>query len=541
MVVQPSFYSSLLVSAVSMVFAFSAYANEPEAQFKPIKAWEVGAANASPLAAECVVQNEFNNGFLLQFEGGSNWVQALNINFRQNVFETGKIYDVKVSVPGREAIAVQAKGLKQNILSIPVKTHKELYKAARDSAVVDLDVEGNAFRFYMTGFTTAAMQFEKCMANGGKPVEPKVAEVSPPPPPSEPVVTDEKPGLKMPPKMQDKNSAASEFEVNEAMAMEVKETNMVGIEEIAPPVPQPEIIEVTQKDVQQPIADQASVQDNQNGNMPVATMPDEVGKSHQRLSQQLAAQLESNPDLAAVEEFKNPAKQNADETNNAPIEENKDSVVLPSPVEVESPINTEDQEKAEIIIEVTEPKDITPVEPEKKAVVEPPLEAAVDVAEIPAAPPEKEPLVKTYTETKKIEADLTPLADQVTLRNRNAQLAEVAALQEKISNLQAENVALNDELSTALREGEQERLSISSENWNLEQATMLYNEAERQNKKLGMQLQKERAQWAMEKKELEMMLFDPDLTTQEQLAKLSKLEQELAAAKARIRQLEGNP
>ena len=150
-----------------------------------------------------------------------------------------------------------------------------------------------------------------------------------------------------------------------------------------------------------------------------------------------------------------------------------------------------------------------------------------------------EPFVKVQRTTSQFEADMTPYAPAPQTQPSTGELARLATLEEKIDALQAENAALNDELNTALREGEEERLSISSENWNLEKATMLYNEAERQNKKLGMQLQKERAQWAMEKKELEAMLFDPQLTTQEQLAKLSRLEQELEAAKARIRQLEG--
>ena len=69
---------------------------------------------------------------------------------------------------------------------------------------------------------------------------------------------------------------------------------------------------------------------------------------------------------------------------------------------------------------------------------------------------------------------------------------------------------------------------------------MRYNEAERQLQKLGQQLQQERAQHAMERKELEAMLFDPQLTEQEQLARLNQLEQELEAARMQIRQFGGS-
>jgi len=113
-------------------------------------------------------------------------------------------------------------------------------------------------------------------------------------------------------------------------------------------------------------------------------------------------------------------------------------------------------------------------------------------------------------------------------------LAKITALETALEKARAENEALNDELKISLKESQQEVMTVESENWNLERATMRFNEAERQMKKLGQQLQKERAQWAMEKKELETMLFDPEVTSQEQLARLSKLEQELNAAKAEL-------
>ena len=103
-----------------------------------------------------------------------------------------------------------------------------------------------------------------------------------------------------------------------------------------------------------------------------------------------------------------------------------------------------------------------------------------------------------------------------------------------VSKLEQENLALNNELKSSLRESEKERLDISSNNWDLERATMKYNEAERQIQKLGEQVQKERAQCTMEKKDLEAQLFDPQITDQQQLARLSSLEQQLAEAEQKL-------
>ena len=93
---------------------------------------------------------------------------------------------------------------------------------------------------------------------------------------------------------------------------------------------------------------------------------------------------------------------------------------------------------------------------------------------------------------------------------------------------------LDTELKTSLKDSEDERLSVSSDNWNLERATMRYNEAERQIKRLGRQLQAARQQCTSEKQELETMLFDPKVTEQSQLAKLSAMEQELASAQSEL-------
>ncbi len=109
---------------------------------------------------------------------------------------------------------------------------------------------------------------------------------------------------------------------------------------------------------------------------------------------------------------------------------------------------------------------------------------------------------------------------------------KIASLEKRIKLLSDENSVLDDELKLASKNAEDERMSISSDNWNLERATMRYNEAERQIRRMGRQLQTQRAQCELEKSDLENMLFDPKLTSQKQLAKLSSLETELEQVKS---------
>ncbi len=114
----------------------------------------------------------------------------------------------------------------------------------------------------------------------------------------------------------------------------------------------------------------------------------------------------------------------------------------------------------------------------------------------------------------------------VNMRNK------IANLEKQVSRLSKKNIMLDEELKAALQDAEDERLSVSSDNWNLERATMKFNEAERQIMRLGRQLQSQKAKCQQEKNELENMLFDPKLTNQQQLANLATLEAELDKVKA---------
>ena len=121
-----------------------------------------------------------------------------------------------------------------------------------------------------------------------------------------------------------------------------------------------------------------------------------------------------------------------------------------------------------------------------------------------------------------------PDEDFIQMRNK------ISDLEAEVSRLSKENAALDGDLKASLRDAEEERLSVSSDNWNLERATMRFNEAERQIQRLGRQLQAARQQCTSEKQKLETMLFDPQVTEQQQLAKLASLEEQLAKSKSEL-------
>ena len=105
--------------------------------------------------------------------------------------------------------------------------------------------------------------------------------------------------------------------------------------------------------------------------------------------------------------------------------------------------------------------------------------------------------------------------------------ADVTSGDDTISKLERENRMLRDELQVALRESRQEEVSIKGENWNLEKATLMYGEAERQAQLLGQKLQRQETKCQGDIRELEAMLFDPQVTNEQQMSKLADLEAQL--------------
>ncbi len=143
---------------------------------------------------------------------------------------------------------------------------------------------------------------------------------------------------------------------------------------------------------------------------------------------------------------------------------------------------------------------------------------------------------------KELEAKNAQLED--TVRQSQTRIAETAVntetksvktivdLQSKLEAAQKDNIALAKQLDSVKLQQEDKRLNLIAGDWDLEKATKRFNESEREVQRLGLQLEKERTSCNMEKEKIEGMLFDPAVTEQKQIEKLTQLEKELQEAKA---------
>jgi hypothetical protein len=405
---------ALCLTAAAFLMSPSSYASaqsqEPELSFYPAQAWNVATMKAPSGLPECAISSEYNNGFVVAFNGSDKWVQTLGVDFRQNIFTSGQNYPVKVTVPGQFNQDLQARASSGSALQVDIRKYTDFYKTAARAGVFDINVEGNSFRFYLTSFGGKQSSFEQCMA--GQQAEVRSASADG--------------GL---------SSSPDDMRVNEAMAYEQDETGKVAVTEVLP------------------------------------------------------------------EEF---------ESNDKPL-----SLTDRSAAPDESKMPALSKPKAEIL----EPADDMAMEDPGLMTPEPVVKRM------------KTPEIKVTREKMSATADFTDMgSDPVEMENRGEMARKIADLEEQVKKLRIDNEVMEEELTSSLKEGEQERLSISSENWNLERATMRYNEAERQVKRLGQQLQRERAECSLEKQELEAMLFDPQVTNQAQISKLADIERQLAAA-----------
>lgn len=140
-------------------------------------------------------------------------------------------------------------------------------------------------------------------------------------------------------------------------------------------------------------------------------------------------------------------------------------------------------------------------------------------------------LLESGTVKDKKESTDTQAVKKDNVKADMEMLKKVRLQEEEIAILRGENEALKNELAQIRLVGEDQRINISSANWNLEKATRRFNEAEREIRRLGDILEDERAKCAREKREIEYMLFDPEIAKKEQTARLVELEKELDKAK----------
>lgn len=583
------FASTLLAACLATTcLGYGAFASDPSLYFYPAQKWNVAQTGGDDAAPSCALSNSFNNGFGINISGTPAGLSALEIDFRQSSFEAGKRYEVVYSVPGQSREIFQATARTGSVLSSDISSRAAFSEALQSAATMDLSIQGNEFRLYLTGFAKAMEEYRDCISPPAAIAA--IDEMESPPSAAEPIES-------LPAKAD--SSAIPPAEISSAPADD-------DFAASAPPImPEPEPSEISsissdepetdgkKKEMDDIVAQATSLADRyQASRSPAAEAPEPIAfeDSSQPFfdaPQDQAAADEISDPLPALDQAEDaPAREarprftekmqnsmSARSEQYKPEESAAKASALSAPAGTPETAEPASAAQSGPSGDVLKTKDDViffgaPKPPEKD---EKQSASEIGSAPMPAPKPEhKSVTIPAYKMTKQsasMEADLTgaglppeatePAAGEDfassdsmdSLATASAALEpssgiagedfiqmrdKIRDLEAEISRLSSENQTLDNELKSNLKDAEEERLSVSSDNWNLERATMRYNEAERQLKRLGRQLQAARQQCTSEKQELETMLFDPQVTEQQQLAKLSAMEEELAKAQAEL-------
>ncbi len=113
-------------------------------------------------------------------------------------------------------------------------------------------------------------------------------------------------------------------------------------------------------------------------------------------------------------------------------------------------------------------------------------------------------------------------------------LAQLRAAEAQLDAVRADRDKLLTEIETARKVKADGLLDVAENDWDLQQATRRYSEAEGEIQRLARKIETEKASCTAEKKQLEYMLFDPEVAEAEQIARLTELENKAAGVDAAL-------
>lgn len=479
-------FASTMLSCFIGGLSYNALASEPELYFFPKNKWVVENVSHgdSKTLPTCTISNQFNNGYIVQLAGTPKGFTNFNLDLRQDIFQANRKYEVKYSIPGKQAALIPTKAFRNNLLVSDLRNQKDFGDALPVSSVVDLNIRGNEFRLYLTGLESVMGDYRDCLGIN-------VADAS----------TDDK-----------KVIAAKEI-----LAMEPKTAPS------ATTAPPPPMQLSAAEDKPAPKAETKEEPMPAHKLRPVASAkPRYTEQMEEQLKNESKQYTPDNTDMTptGAEKMVETVEPEAAVVGEAP--QQKISNVTPTP---KSNIKVYSEQKNGVVYNVA--KTIKPIVADMTTaeVVRPAARPdSVRVAVTNPAPTAQDNVATTLS---KIEpASGMPSDDFIMMRDK------ISELEGQVNILSKKNRLLDEELTLTLKDAQQEQRSVSSNNWNLEAATMKFNEAERQIMRLGRQLKTVRMQCDVEKSQLENMLFDPELTNQQQLTKLSSLEGELDSTKS---------
>ncbi|MGZ9096769.1 MAG: hypothetical protein ACXW30_00545 [Micavibrio sp.] len=480
--------------------------------FRPQGNWAVSKVAAKQTGATpyCALARRFGNGSILTFARNSFNETSVAVDFPAGDFQTGKNYTV-VFDPGQgETRSYQTMPVSERGVVIRMGRDDKFYTALEQSGQLGVNIDDQSFVFALPDVQGGTQDLAACL---GTTIEPAAGEVQ-----------------------------------ETAQPVQVVETKVAQA-----PVPAPAPV---------PVVDNSQLQSLQEENIRLRNALERERRVYEDKMQQAdntSATAELSEKLRLLEIENRELRAQAANAVAAPVaiaaapvtcEANPANETETLALKSEATVLRDENNRLKLEIQTQQQQIAALVEAQKSAPVEKisagpsadviALEKRAGEAEIQLAGL-KDQVGKLQAENNALKATIS--AAQVTassstedLKANVATISKMKALEAQLAEIQSERDRLAGEVASIKNADADGRVQISSENWNLEQATRRFNEAEKEIRRLGSTLEQERAKCAVEKKDLEYMLFDPKIAEKQQIAKLINLEEQLIQAKATLEQ-----
>ncbi|MBI2233469.1 MAG: hypothetical protein HYU57_00330 [Micavibrio aeruginosavorus] len=523
--VRSQLLSTVLCGSV-LLFALAAAGQANAAEtIRPQGSWAVSKVEAKQpgTVPYCALSRRFGNGTVLTFARNASDESSLAVDLPSGTLQPGKT--TKIDFEAGEGVTRSFDAMPASERSVIVRFGKDyaFYEALEKSGQLTVSLSDKAFTFAMPDVKTGVDDLSACL---GQAVEPAAGEARP-------------------------EAKAEEPEAKAAPEAPVE------------PAPAPKAAK--KADAKKPVAEKAPVIAAMEGGDTVQALKEENIRLRNALERErrefenrfqkvgdntsASAELSEKLRLLEIENGKLRAQQAGREEK----AENKDDkagkivastddmppvMAVPAACVPEKgtaeEITTLQNENTRLKAELDAQKQRLATAEKTGSDAKPAQDGKINAAMEAQIASLQERLKAAEYENESLKASRNAKPQTIDITQQEKALATVKALKEaeaKLSDTMRERDTLKAQIETLSQADADGRMKISSENWNLEQATQRFNEAEREIRRLGSAVEAERAKCAVEKKNLEYMLFDPKVANQEQISRLTTLEEELAKAK----------
>ena len=479
---------------------------------KPQGSWTVSKVEAKQPGAVpyCALTRRFANGSVLTFARNPRDEGSLAIDFPKGAFEIGKDLTIDL-VAGSETRSFKTAPVTERSIIVRMGEDQKFHQALEKSGQLKVSVADKAFDFSMPDMASGAQDLSACLGQSIEPAAGDSPQMQAMPAPS---VEEQK--------IEKQASAAT---AKKAPVSDARVASSTMPLQSAPP---PDFS-----------ADNSDLQAVREENIRLRNALERERREFENRFQQTGENTSATAELAEkvrLLELENSAlkiksgKEGAQKTAGEKISsKDADAAVMQE-------MATLKQENARLKSSVEEQVQRIAMLEQSSAGKTAKTDDAMN-AQIAAL---KDQIATLESDNATLKTAMGNKKDESVVASNLATLKQLKEAQAQLAATKDERDRLSAEIAGIKGADADNRIHLASDNWNLEQATQRFNEAEREIRRLGSAVEQERAKCVVEKKDLEYMLFDPKIATKEQIARLTTLEEDLARAQQELEKAGGN-